>query len=263
MRPLDRRRPRRPGRLDPRAGRWVLLVTALAQLAGPALAGFDQGDAEDPVVVPPGPFFAVWAVVLLGCLAVAVRGFPRHRAGTAGYRRLHLPLSLAQVGFVAWLWAAATAPVATVPVFAVVLVCLGVALHRAPPAGVATTASGGALPEAVLGVYAGWSAAAVWINTATVLDRPSGPTLTGLLAGAVVTAVLLVTVVARTLAARSAAAAASAWALCGVALSTSAAGAAGSSAVALTGLAAVAGAWVVTARRTHRARGAAEVLGAR
>ncbi|GAB2584158.1 hypothetical protein Aab01nite_54510 [Paractinoplanes abujensis] len=231
-------------------------MTALAQLASPAVAGFDQGSAEDPVVVPPGPFFAVWGVVVLGCLVVAVRGLPEQRAGSDDYRRLHVPLSLAQAGFVAWLLAAATAPVITVPVFVLMLVAIGVALFRARSVRSGTRGpvpGAGALVESVLGVYAGWTAAAVWINTATLLDRPSASVLTGLLLGAVATAVLVVSVVARTAVARLAAGVSSAWALCGVAISTSTAGAEGLLAVAVAGLVAVIGASLVAAGQARRA----------
>ncbi|MDC7121532.1 hypothetical protein OMK64_08285 [Cellulomonas fimi] len=246
----------RDGWLSPRAGRWVLLVTAVAQLAAPPLAGFDQGSTEDPVVVPPGPFFAVWGVVLLGCLTIAVRGLPERRATSPAYRRLHVPLSLTQVGFVAWLWAAAAAPVATVPIFAGMLGALAVALRRAPltERPVAGSVRGGdAWVEAVLGVYAGWAAAAVWINAATLVDRPSSRALAALLVGAVATAVVLVVVVARSVVARCAAGATSAWALCGVVLSTGAADADALLAVAWAGLVGVVAATLIAARGARRA----------
>lgn len=245
--------------VPPRVGRWLLLVTAVAQLASPAVAGFDQGSTEDPAVVPPGPFFAVWGVVLLGCTAVAIGGLPDQQAGSARYRALHGPLTVAQVGFVVWLVAAAVAPVATVPVFAVMLLALALALRRSPrpePSVPRAALAAPGLVEAVLGVYAGWAAAAVWINAATVLDAPAPPVLTGLLAGAVLTSLLLVTVVARTAAARLAAGAAGAWALCGVVVSAADAGADGLLRVAVAGLVAVAAATAFAAGRARRRTGA-------
>lgn len=218
-----------------RTGRWLLLATAVVQAASPALAGFDQGDAQDPVIVPPGPFFAVWGVVVLGCLAVAVRGLAAERADSATFRRLHVLLSLTQVGFALWLLLAAVAPVLTVPVFAAMLGLLALALRRAP------AADGGdhRLVEVVLGVYAGWTAAAVWVNAATVTGSPSTGTLAALLVGAVVTAVVLVTAACRTTASRIAAGATATWALTGVTASTAAADATALAALAVTGIVAV------------------------
>src|SRR3712207_6851371 len=45
--------------------------TALLQAVSPPIVGFAQ-DAADPVVVPPGPFFAIWGVVVLGSVAAAL-----------------------------------------------------------------------------------------------------------------------------------------------------------------------------------------------
>ncbi|MFI5912150.1 hypothetical protein [Dactylosporangium sp. NPDC051541] len=91
------------------AGRWLLLGTALLQAAAPPLIGF-AGDATDPPIVPPGPFFAVWGAVVLGCLLAAAWGLPRRRAATTPYRLVQLPLSLVQLGFVGWLLAAGSRP---------------------------------------------------------------------------------------------------------------------------------------------------------
>ncbi|OLR93073.1 hypothetical protein BJP25_19170 [Actinokineospora bangkokensis] len=232
-------------------GAWGLLVTAVLQAVGPLWAGFDQGRPDNPVVVPPGPFFAVWGLVLLGCLVVAVRGLGR--AGDPGFRRLHVPLTVAQVGFVLWLVFAARVPVLTVPVFVLMLVMLVIALRRAP----ARAGSDQVLVEAVLGVYAGWSAAAVWLNVATVLDRPSSAVLAGLLSGAVVSTLVLIVFVCRTAAARIAAGVTGAWALLGVTLSASAAGSAALAALAAVGGVAVVVVVVVGRRLSARGSGGA------
>ncbi|GAB7045137.1 hypothetical protein [Catenuloplanes indicus] len=232
-------------------GAWVLLATALIQAASPSLAGFDQGADDDPVVVPPGPFFAVWGVVVLGCLLVAVCGLKRDRAIAPAFRRLHVPLSITQTGFVLWLLLAAAVPVLTVPVFGLMLAMLVVALRRAPD--VHGTGGGLAkdtvLVESVLGVYAGWSAAAVWINVASVTSRPPIPLLAALLAAAVVSEITLVTAVCRTFPARVAAGATGIWALLGVALSTFSTGAGALGALAVAGIGALAVATVATTRR--------------
>ncbi|WP_432493551.1 hypothetical protein [Kineococcus gypseus] len=230
-------------------GRWVLAGTALAQALSPLAAGFDQGSGDDPVVVPPGPFFAVWGVVLLGCLAVAVRGLAPPRAAAPLFRAVRAPLTLAQTGFVLWLLAAADAPVLTVPLFAGMLLALAVALRAAVTAG-----DGGvgrrdaALVRGTLGAYAGWSAAAVWVNTATVLTDPGTATLLALLAGAVLT------VTVGTLLSRGSAGfpAAGGWALLGVLVSTASAGASALAAAAAVGLVLVAAAALLARARSAR-----------
>ena len=162
-------------------GRWLLLGTALAQAASPPLAGFDQGSGSDPVVVPPGPFFAIWGPVVLGCLAAAVYRLPVCRATTDPWRRVQLPLSAAQAGFVLWLVAAAQAPVLTLPVFAgmlaALLVCLRVVV-RTPTDRWTRVLLGGSV-----GLYAGWASAAVWVNAATLLPEQvaDGTAVPGLL----------------------------------------------------------------------------------
>ena len=101
--------------------RWLLLGTALVQAGSPLVAGFDQGSGADPVVVPPGPFFAVWGVVVLGSVAAALWGLPLPRATRAPWTAVQVPVSVAQIGFVVWLLTAATAPALTLPVFLVML----------------------------------------------------------------------------------------------------------------------------------------------
>jgi hypothetical protein len=143
------------------------LLTALAQAASPALIPFDEGDPSDPVVVPPAAFFAIWGVIVLGCLAAAAWGFPLVRATRAPWRRVQLRVSLVQVGFVVWLLAAARVPVLTLPVFVGMLVLLVPSLLAV--LGSTTDRATRLLLGGSLGLYTGWSAAAVWLNAATLL----------------------------------------------------------------------------------------------
>ncbi|MGY1609426.1 hypothetical protein [Geodermatophilus sp. SYSU D00700] len=227
-------------------GRWLLLATAVAQAAAPPLAGFEQGSGSDPVLVPPGPFFAIWGPVVLGCLAAAVYGLPLRRATADPWRRVQVPLSLAQVGFVLWLVAAAAAPALTVPVFAAMLAALLVCLRTvvATPADRTTRL----LLGGTVGLYAGWTSAAVWVNTATVLpgrlvDGTVVPAL--LLAGAAATAAA----VAWRVHGQPAYVVAASWALLGALVSTLGAGATALGLVAGTGLAVVVAVALVSARR--------------
>jgi len=169
-----------------RRGRWLLLGTAVAQLASPAFVPFDL-TGDDTVLVPPGPFFAIWGPITVGCLVAAVRGFPLHRATSAPWREVQLPLSVAQVGYVAWLVAAAAAPRLTLPVFLGMLAALAPALRavvRTPGDPLTRLLLGGSI-----GLYAGWTSAAVWLN-AGVLVPTAGPLLlAALLVGAAATGV--------------------------------------------------------------------------
>lgn len=146
-----------------------MLTTAVLQAVAPPLVGF-RSAATDPPLVPPGPFFAVWGVVLAGCLAVAVWGLPVERASTSPYRLVQVPLSLVQLGFVGWLCAAASsAGWLTVPIFMAMLAGLVVSLRNVLKTTRPEERASRMLLGGVLGVYAGWSTAAVWINIATVL----------------------------------------------------------------------------------------------
>ncbi|SDN17886.1 hypothetical protein SAMN05660642_04247 [Geodermatophilus siccatus] len=218
-------------------GRWVLLGTAVVQAVSPPLAGFDQGSGSDPVVVPPGPFFAIWGPIVLGCLAAALWGLPLRRATAEPWRRIQLPLSLAQVGFAAWLVAAARLPVLTLPVFAGMLVALVVCL-RAVVVTPADRVTRGLLGGSV-GLYAGWTSAAVWINAATLLPEGAASAtapLAALLAGAALTAAALT----RAVHGQPACVLAASWALLGALVSTASAGAVPLVVVAASGLAVVA-----------------------
>lgn len=228
-------------------GRWVLLATAMTQAASPALSGFTGESASDPVIVPPGPFFGIWGIIVIGCVASALWGLPRERAATAPYARVQWPVSLAQLGFTAWLLAAVSSPVWSVPVFLLMLACLGVALR------IVVTTPTEPLTRWLLGtsvgLYTGWAAAAVWVNTATVLPGTArtNPAYLGLLLLGAVISLVVGAVLFR---AHPGFVAAGAWALLGVVVSTSAAGAGVLGIVAGAGLAVV-GAAAVLVRRRH------------
>ncbi|HYX94548.1 MAG TPA: hypothetical protein VE823_05740 [Geodermatophilus sp.] len=228
-------------------GRWVLLGTAVVQAVSPPLAGFDQGSGSDPVVVPPGPFFAIWGPIVLGCLTAALWGLPLRRATAEPWRRVQLPLSLAQVGFAVWLVAAARLPVATLPVFVGMLVALVVCLRAvvATPADRVTRV----LLGGSVGLYTGWSSAAVWINAATLLPKGAASAtapLAALLAGAALTTAALT----RAVHGQRPYVLAASWALLGALVSTAGAGAVPLAVVAAAGLAVVAAtALVPRARR--------------
>jgi hypothetical protein len=216
-----------------RWARWLLLGTALVQAGSPLVAGFDQGSGADPVVVPPGPFFAVWGVVVLGSVAAALWGLALPRATRGPWTAVQVPVSVAQIGFVVWLLAAATAPALTLPVFLVMLGVLTWSLRtvlRTPADRLTRVLLGG-----TLGVYTGWSAAAVWLNAATLLPGDAAVAWALVVAGAALTACAGVRLFGGQLGFTLAAG----WALLGVVVSTSGAGEPGLAALAVVGLAAV------------------------
>jgi hypothetical protein len=214
-----------------RRARWLLLGTALAQAASPSVIGFDEESETDPVIVPPGAFFAVWGVVVLGSIAAALWGLPLSRATQAPWTAVQLPVSVAQIGFVVWLIAAATAPAFTLPVFLVMLGALAWSLRAV----LRTSADRPtrALLGGTLGVYTGWSAAAVWLNAATLLPGDAPAALALLVAGAALTACAGV----RLFGGQPAFTLAAGWALLGVVVSAASAGERGLAALAAAGLA--------------------------
>ena len=217
-------------------GRWLLLGSALLQLASPVLIGFEQDGWEDPVVVPPGSFFGIWSLITAGCVAAAVWGLPRRRAASMPYRAVQGPVSVAQLLFGAWLVAADTVPVLTVPVFVAMVAVLTHALRivvATPTDRLTRLLLGG-----TLGLYTGWSTTAVWLNVATLLPvevRANQAVLTAFLIGAAVAGV------AGALLFRGSPGfvAAAAWAFTGILVSTVQEDAPGLAGVAAVGLVAV------------------------
>ncbi|MFE2579780.1 hypothetical protein [Streptomyces sp. NPDC059378] len=189
--------------------RATLLALAVGQLLSPVFSqiyggAFTTADRPgDPPIVPVGWAFSIWLVVELLCLAYAAWALPEHRPDPDVRVALARPLSVVYAGFTCWLIAAEFEPVwTTVVVFAVMvtglLKSLGIALrHRRD------IARWPRLPRVLLwwmlGIYAGWSTVAVWINFTTALAG-SGMPITGsvgvaaqllVLAAATTTAVLV------------------------------------------------------------------------
>jgi len=216
-----------------RRARWLLLGTAVVQAVSPSVVGFAE-DAADPVVVPPRAFFAIWGVVVLGSIAAALWGMPLRRATRAPWTHVQVPVSVVQVGFVLCLLAAATAPVLTLPIFLVMLGALAWSLHAVldVPADRTTRV----LLAGTLGVYTGWTSAAVWLNAATLVPGDAGGTWWLFVAAAALTACLG----ARAFGGQPAFTLAAGWALLGVLVSTVEAGQRGLAVLAGSGIAAVA-----------------------
>lgn len=164
------------------AQRWVLLFFAVGQpvtIGISALVGseFSRDDPEGPVLVPLGPAFAIWGLIvtLTGIYAVwqaLARVDAPGRGAVAG------PLAVTAAGFCAWI-AFASIPALTVlslPTF----VAIGVGLVLAARA--TRRASLSVWPRwvrgvlwAALGTYLGWTTIAVFLNASTLLVDAGAP----------------------------------------------------------------------------------------
>ncbi|MET8854255.1 hypothetical protein [Amycolatopsis sp. NPDC004625] len=211
------------------------MVSPLFFLGDDALT---SGRAGEPALVPAGYTFAIWAVIcVLGAAWGVWQLFPSSRGDAAG-RRVAWPLAGVFAGFTGWLVITRTGPVwGTVVVFAAMLVLLLIAMRRL--AGDRTSTPGKVLLRCLLGVYAGWSSVAVWVNLTTVLaDYGLVPgTRTGLVIqiAALFAAVVTVTLVILRRGPHPAYVGAVGWALAGAAI-----GASSKNAVILTVLATIA-----------------------
>ncbi|AWK11976.1 hypothetical protein SSP531S_04420 [Streptomyces spongiicola] len=190
--------------------RAVMLVLAIGQVVSSLLSRLYGGEFTtadrpgEPPIVPVGWAFSIWTLVELLCIAYAVWALPDRRPDPVVRNRLAVPLSVVFAGFSCWLVAAEVAPVwGTVVVFAVMIAGLlravSVALaHRSEIAGWGPVPRG--LLWWMLGVYAGWSSIAVWVNLTTALAGSGAPVdgaagIAGqcaVLAGATATAVAVV-----------------------------------------------------------------------
>lgn len=154
-------------------GRWIFLITAIVQFISPTFFPFD-GSSTDPPITPPPIFFSIWGVITTGCLAAALWGFPARRATVAPYRHVQLPLSFTQVLFFCWL-AAATLQgqrfrIFTLPIFIGMLAGVSVSLAAVQRTLVTEDdAASHRLLSDVLGLYAGWSTPAIWLNLGALL----------------------------------------------------------------------------------------------
>jgi hypothetical protein len=229
--------------------RVLLTVTAALMPVASVLVPVDTDPSgADQAIVPPGAFFAIWGLVIIGSLAVAVLGWFRSAAPIVD--AVGWPLVIAQSGFSVWLLFAhlrATHPavesIGTVLTFVVMLASLLVALARLR----VVQAPFRTLVAGSTGLFAGWSSAAIWLNVVTVLPGAWGDSTvvqTLAVAGAAITTVA---VIIRLRPAWTYAGAVI-WALIGIAISAARFGAWPPFAVALSGIVIVG----VVAVRTNR-----------
>ena len=221
----------------------ALVALAVAQIVSGGLVSvfgdspIMQADRPgEPAITPQGYAFAIWGVIELVSLGLAVWlvWFRRRASATAVpvVDALTRALLILFAGFSVWLVASVVEPVwATLAVFLVMGLALVAGLRVAVRArGEIATWSplGRFLVWTTLGLYAGWSTVAIWLNLTTALAF-SGAPVSGtvgvlgqlaVLAGATATAV----VVLRRTGGLLPYAAAVVWALVGAVLGASGAG---------------------------------------
>ena len=234
------------------SARVLVTITALAMPVTSVLvspSSFETGPGQ--AITPPSLFFAIWGAIILGCLATAAASWWRYQ--TPLFRAAAWPLVVAQAGFSVWLVFAGleavnatAAAVGTVATFAVIVASLVVAMSRIRR----VEGSPRWLVAGTVGLYAGWSSAAIWLNLVTCLpvSLAESPIVQSLgIVGAAVTVVVIIVRV-RPYAAYVIAVV---WALVGIALSAAQFRAWAPLVLAVLGVVVVSSAWF-RAARLHR-----------
>lgn len=254
--------------------RRLLVVAAVGQAASSALvsafggAFITEDRAGEPLIVPPGGAFTIWTAIIVLSIGYAIWADSDRRPDPDLRDRLTRPLLVTCLGFSLWLVAAEVEPTwTTVVVFAVMLAGLLRALAYAVPRRAdirAWSPLGRVLLWGTLGLYTGWSSAAIWVNLTTALVGSGAPVDTpaaiagqvAILAGAVGTAIAITWFTRGLLPYVGTIA----WALGGVMISTAQEGYPLLTAVAGVGLGIVLIAAVAARRRTRPARTPPPVL---
>jgi len=167
------------------AVRTALVVLAVGQAVASGLVSafggaFTSADrAGEPLIVPPGPFFSFWSLVIAFSVGYAVWAWPEGRPSRALRDQLARPLLLVTAGFSLWLVAAELEPVwTTLVVFLGLFGCLVWALRVATRsrAEIAQWSPlGRALLWGAIGLYCGWTSIAIWLNLATAMVGSGAP----------------------------------------------------------------------------------------
>lgn len=182
---------------SPLTGRLVLILAAIAQIAGSSLPrvfawGVDVGErsrALDTAIIPPGWAFAIWGVIFAWSLAFGVYALTPAGGRSEAVRRALLPASVAYLANAAW---ALYVPIGDIDIISevIILTGLGASLMAvagaagARPLGIADTL----LVRAPVGLLAGWLTAATAVGASSVMVKygvaPTLPLLVALLLGA-------------------------------------------------------------------------------
>jgi len=179
--PLPAARTARGGRTLPR----LLVVLAVGQPVSSLLFGLLSPEplssgAEYSPLVPPGPWFSIWSLVIVASIAWALLAVRPSVIDDPLRRRFAAPLAVVFVGFALWLTVASTGqsnPL-TLPTFLVLIVPLLIATRLA----VRERAAIASWPRPdrwvlllLLGLYLGWTSMAFFVNVATVAQAAGAP----------------------------------------------------------------------------------------
>jgi hypothetical protein len=203
----------RPSKTATSVASVLLVVLAVGQVVSGALSGlfggaFTTADRPgEPPIVPAGYTFSIWGLIEAFSVAFAIWAFFARRRASGADRelidRLTRPMLVVFAGFSVWLAAAELEPTwSTLAIFVIMFLALLRALSelrrgRARLAG--WSRLGRVLTYGTVGLYAGWSSIAIWLNLTTALAG-SGAPITGvagilgqfaILAGATATALAL------------------------------------------------------------------------
>lgn len=148
----------------------LTLATGLIFAAAPSLApefrGYAAGELPVPIarhaVQPAAYAFAIWGVIFLWLLASAVYGLWK-RAGHPAWARARPALMAAMLLGTAWLFLAASHPLAATAVILIMAACAITAFLRAD------TGTDRWLLSAPLGIFAGWVSAASLVSVGIML----------------------------------------------------------------------------------------------
>ncbi len=184
--------PSTPTRTDPaltrhRAWRYAVLVLAVGQPVSSLL--FDllsdemmESGPEFSPLIPPGPWFAIWGLIIVASIAWAIAQVRPStiRPATSIRDRLAAPLAVVFAGFALWLSTAAFGqdnPLGLV-VFVIYLVAFVVAWRRVVAAR-DEIASWNVVERGLLyltmGVYSGWVSMAFFVQIGTVVQGAGAP----------------------------------------------------------------------------------------
>ncbi len=164
--------------------RAIVLILAVGQFVSSGLSGVlaapQQSGVEYSPLIPPGPMFSIWGVILILSLAWAIAQIRPSVRDDEVRQALAPPVIVAFTGFSLWLVAASGSQSnwVTLPVFVLLIggllwaVSVGVR-HRARIATWPTVDR--VLLWTLLGMYTGWASVAIFINVAVVVQATGAP----------------------------------------------------------------------------------------
>jgi hypothetical protein len=166
-------------------GRAVVLFLAVGQLVSNLVftlwSPTDlRSGAEFSPLIPPGPMFSIWAVIIAASVLWAILQVRPAVIESTLRNRLVLPLSAVYAGFALWLAAASLGQESplTLVVFVVIVSAHYVAWRRISAAR-AEIGGWRAVDRVTLyvsqGLYAGWTSMAFFVNIATVVQAGGAP----------------------------------------------------------------------------------------